>query len=69
MQYQTQITDYGYQGEGVGRVNGKVCFVPYTMIGETVSFDVKKETKAFIKGKLLHVEIASADRKDPPCPY
>lgn len=69
MQYQTQITDYGYQGEGVGRVNGKVCFVPYTMIGETVSFDVKKETKAFIKGKLLHVETASADRKDPPCPY
>ncbi len=64
-----KIDDFGYDGEGVGRQKGKVCFVPYTIVGEEVEFDVQKETASFIKGTLNNVIKASPERQVAPCPY
>lgn len=65
----TRIEDYGYDGEGVGRVNGKVCFVPFTISGEVVEFDVVKENSTFIKGKLRNVIEKANERSLPRCEY
>ena len=64
-----EIIDYGYSGEGVGKINGKVYFVPYALKGEVVEVEIKKETSSFCKCKLIRVLKASADRIVPPCPY
>lgn len=63
------ITDYGYDGEGVCRVNGKVVFVPYTLKNETVRVQLKDEKSSFCNGKLVEVESASPLREEPPCHY
>ena len=65
----TKIEDYGYDGEGVGKVNGKVCFVPFTIIGEKIAFDVVKENSTFIKGKLSKVIEKASERYLPRCEY
>lgn len=65
----TRIEDYGYDGEGVGRVNGKVCFVPFTISGEVVEFDVVKENSTFIKGKPRNVIEKANERSLPRCEY
>jgi len=64
-----KITDFGYDGEGVGHMDGKVCFVPYTLMGEEVEVDIKKETSTFIKAFPNEVIIPSQKRITPPCPY
>lgn len=65
----TKIEDYGYDGEGVGKVDGKVCFIPFTIKGETVEFDIVKENSTFIKGKLAKVVNPSTLRNTPQCEY
>ncbi|MBQ8444260.1 MAG: hypothetical protein IJX25_02795, partial [Clostridia bacterium] len=65
----TTITDYGYDGEGVCRVNGKVVFVPYSLNGEAIKVQLKDEKSSFCNGKLVEVECASPLRGEAPCPY
>lgn len=65
----TKISGYGYDGEGVCRVEGKVTFVPFVIEGEEVEISLDRETSSFFKGKLLKVISASTLRQTPPCPY
>ena len=37
-----QIIDVGYNGEGISKADGKVCFVPFALIGEVVETKVYK---------------------------
>lgn len=67
--YRGEVTSYGYDGEGVLRVGGKVCFVPFVLKDEKISFKIYKETSSFCKGKLEKVEDRSSLRTVPPCPY
>ena len=69
MAMKTTINDYGYNCEGVGRVNGKVCFLPFALKGEEVEFDIEKETSSFINGKLKKVMRTSEKRIAAPCKY
>lgn len=63
------ITDYGYDGEGVSRINGKVVFVPHALEGERVKVKIKDDRSSFCTAKLIDVELASELRETPPCPY
>lgn len=65
----TTIIDYGYDGEGVGKVNGKVCFVPYVLKDEQVEIRIVDEKKDFIYGKLEKVILPSHKRIKARCPY
>ena len=65
----TTIIDYGYDGEGVGKVDGKVCFVPYALKDEQVEIKIIDEKKDFILGKLEKVLSASGKRIAAKCPY
>lgn len=64
-----KITDYGFNGEGVGRLNGKVCFVPYTIISEDVDVEIIKENAKLIKARPKKFISQSTLRRNAPCPY
>ena len=62
------IESLAYRGPGVGRVDGKVWFVPFTCPGDLVKAEAVKEKKNFIQAELLEVIKPSADRIQPICP-
>ena len=64
-----KIEDISYEGSGVGRVDGKVVFVPKTLVGEEVEAVLTKETSSFAVGELVNIVRASESRIDSECPY
>ena len=65
----TTIIDYGYDGEGVAKTDGKICFIPYTIKGEVVEYEILKDSKSFSSCKLLNVIKKSKLRTKPECKY
>ena len=63
------IHDLAFGGEGVGRVDEFVVFVPFVITGETVTAEVTEVKKNFARAKLLSVEIPSPERVTPECRY
>ncbi len=66
---ETIIEDYGYDGEGVGKVNGKICFIPYVIKGEKVRFKIVKDKSKFCIGELVEILTKSPKRIEARCPY
>ena len=64
-----EITDVAFGGNGVARHSGKVCFVPFTIPGETITALVVREKKKFAEAELVSVINPSPDRVPPECPY
>ena len=64
-----EITDYGYSGEGIGRINGKVCFVNNALINEKILVSIIKENSSFMKGEIVQILKVSPDREKPPCKF
>lgn len=64
-----KIYDYGHSGEGVGKNQGKVCFVPFALKDEEVQGEITSQTSKFCKVSLEKVIKKSSLRIDPPCPY
>src|SRR5579864_3141557 len=56
-------------GEGVGRADGMVVFVPYAAPSDRLEVEILQTHKRFARAKLLHVLEPSKDRTTPPCPY
>jgi 23S rRNA (uracil1939-C5)-methyltransferase len=63
-----RITAISLQGEGLGRLEGKIVFVPFTLPGEAVEIEIKEDRKTYSRGRLVRVLEASPDRVTPPCP-
>ena len=63
------INDIAFGGEGVGRVDDFVVFVPFVLVGEEVEAEVTEVKKRFARARLLKVLKASAHRVAPPCRY
>jgi tRNA/tmRNA/rRNA uracil-C5-methylase (TrmA/RlmC/RlmD family) len=63
------IHDIAFGGEGVGRVDEFVVFIPFVAMGETVLAEVTEVKKNFARAKLLRVETSSPDRVKPECRY
>lgn len=64
-----EITSIAYGGEGIGRHEGRIVFVPLTIPGEQVRARVTKSQRQWARAELLQVICASPDRITPPCPY
>jgi 23S rRNA (uracil1939-C5)-methyltransferase len=64
-----QIEDVAFGGKGVGRAEGKVVFVPFTIDGERIAARITREKKHFAEAQLDQVLDASAHRAQPECPY
>jgi len=63
-----EIESLAAGGDGVGRVGGKVCFVPLTAPGDAIAARVVRETKDLIRAVLVDVERPGPDRREPCCP-
>ncbi len=65
----TNIYSLAFGASGVGKVDGKVCFVRGALPGEEVMFEVVKDTSRYIEGDVTEILVPSADRREPVCRY
>ncbi len=64
------IHDIAFGGEGVGRLEQMVVFVPFVITGETVEAEITEVKKNFARAKLVRVVTPSAEhRVQPACRY
>jgi len=63
------ITDVAFGGEGVGRIEQFVVFVPFVIIGEEVEAEITEVKKQFARARLLRVVRPAATRVSPRCAY
>lgn len=62
------IDSLGNLGEGVGRVNGWVVFVPYALPGERVRVRIWRNKAHYSDADLVAVLEPAAERVEPQCP-
>ena len=65
---QAEILSQGMEGEGVARVEGRVCFVPLTLAGEKVRARITQIKKDFLRASVIKVLTPSKQRITPDCP-
>lgn len=65
--YTIEITGTGEKGEGIGRYDGFAIFVPYALVGETVSVLIVKVLKSYAYGKIVEIINPSSQRITPKC--
>jgi tRNA/tmRNA/rRNA uracil-C5-methylase (TrmA/RlmC/RlmD family) len=63
------IHDVAFGGAGVGRFDGKIVFVPFTIDEERIEAEVVEHRKSFDRAQLKKVTVPSPNRVDPICPY
>jgi len=63
------IHDVAFGGAGVGRVEGKIVFVPLTIDGERVEAELIEHRSGFDRAQLKKIVLRSVHRTEPVCPY
>lgn len=63
------IETVAFGGEGVGRAENLVVFVPFTAEGDVAEVEIREAKKRFLRGRVRKLIAPSADRVEPPCPY
>jgi 23S rRNA (uracil1939-C5)-methyltransferase len=57
-----------FGGSGVGRLEGKVCFVPFSAPGDRLIVRVTKQHRSWLEGELIELLEPSSLRATPLCP-
>ncbi len=65
----TKIYSLAFGGDGIGKIDGKVCFVRGAIPDEEVIFEVTKEKPSYMGGFAVEILSPSKDRVAPPCKY
>ena len=63
------ISNYGCNAEGVGYFDGKVVFVPYSLLNETITALIIKSSSKYQIGKIVDIQNPNQERISPMCPY
>ena len=63
------ITDMDHLGNGIGKIDNKIVFVPKSIPGDICNIDIYKSHKKYDKGRLREIITASNSRIDARCPY
>ncbi len=63
------ITALSHAGEGIGRADGRVIFVPFALPGETVQVEIVEDKAKFARAQLLSILAGSPERVTPRCPH
>jgi 23S rRNA (uracil1939-C5)-methyltransferase len=63
------IKDIAFGGEGVGRIDNLVVFVPFTAPADVIELKITQRKKSFARAEMLHLIEAGPDRIPAPCPY
>ena len=66
-EYELNIDSLCGNGNGVGRIDGFVVFVPSTAAGDRIKAKIIKVTKSYAVGKLSEILVPSPDRCDVEC--
>ncbi len=67
---QIEITGIGSEFQGVGRAeDGRVCFIPGALPGETAEVSIVKNAERFMECRLDKIVRPSDQRIAPACPY
>lgn len=64
-----RIDDLAFGGEGVGRINELVVFVPFVVPGERVEVKITELKKSFARGVLCRILQTAPGRVEPRCEY
>lgn len=64
-----RIHDIAFGGEGVGRLDEFVIFVPFVLVGEEVEVELTEVKKRFGRGQLVKVLTPSPQRAEPQCQH
>ncbi len=62
------ITDTTFGGSGIGKIDGKVYFVDYSVPGDTLLVESFKDRKSFSYAKIKEIIEPSLQRVEPVCP-
>jgi 23S rRNA (uracil1939-C5)-methyltransferase len=62
-----EITDLAHGGDGVGRIDGKVCFVAGALPGDTAEVEITATAKQFFRARISSLVKASAHRRETVC--
>src|SRR3972149_7723896 len=68
MSLTVEITGVAYGGNGIGRINNKVVFVPFTAPGDIAEIEITEDKKDFSIAKLIGLKEPSKMRTSSPCP-
>ncbi len=66
--YETVITDYTTEGQGVAHIEGCAVFIPNAIAGERVLVRIEKARKNWAAGKLVEILETSPHRVNRVCP-
>ncbi len=64
---QVEIVSLEPSGNGVGRLEGKVVFVPLTVPGDLAEIQIAEDRGSYLNGRLVKLTSASKSRTNPPC--
>lgn len=67
-EHTVNIEKMAFGGSGLGHLEGKVCFVPFTAPGDTARIRIRSEKRSFIEGEIAGIVTPSQLRVPPPCP-
>jgi 23S rRNA (uracil1939-C5)-methyltransferase len=62
-----KIDRLAHLGSGVGRVDNRVIFIPFTAPGDTVIARIVHKKKQYLQGEIKEIVSQSALRNPPPC--
>jgi len=62
------IDRLAFGGSGVGRIDGMVCFVPYSCPGDELLVKITTRKRSFMIASIVEIVSPSPDRETAPCP-
>lgn len=66
-QYNVEIIDNGYEGEGIAKINNFTIFVPGALKGEKIKILIVKVLSSHAYGKIIEILEKSDKRQEPDC--
>lgn len=66
--YETVVTDYTAEGQGVAHIEGCAVFIPNAIAGERVRVRIEKAQKTWASGKIVELLEKSPHRVNRECP-
>lgn len=66
-EYEVEIIDHGFEGEGIAKIDGFTIFVPNTLKGEKVKILIVKVLKSHAFGKVIELLTTSPKRAIVDC--
>ena len=66
---QIKIDDFDDLGNGLGKIDNKVCFVNKGLPNEVLNIEITKNTKSYINAKINKIIAPSKERLKPICPF